>query len=140
MKSKTLALESAEPTIVTVQQHILHEQRKHSPHATGSFSWLLSGITLATKMTESRVRRAGLLDVLGAAGDVNVQGELEGFTALMTAAAEGQLKIVRLLLLHGADSSVKDKDGDTAESFALQKGHSAVVELLRNPPPAAVRP
>jgi ankyrin repeat protein len=72
--------------------------------------------------------------------DVNVQGELEGFTALMTAAAEGQVKVVRLLLLHGADSSLKDKDGDTAESFALQKGHPAVVELLRNPPPAAIRP
>jgi ankyrin repeat protein len=72
--------------------------------------------------------------------NVNIQGELEGFTALMTAAAEGQVKVVRLLLLYGADSSLKDEDGDTAETFALQKGHSAVVELLRNPPPAAVRP
>jgi fructose-1,6-bisphosphatase I len=62
-------------TITTVQQHILHEQRKHSPQATGSFSWLLSGITLATKMTQARVRRAGLLDVVGAAGGTNVQGE-----------------------------------------------------------------
>ena len=65
----------ATPPIVTVQQHILREQRQHSPHATGSFSWLLSGITLATKMTEARVRRAGLLDVLGAVGNTNVQGE-----------------------------------------------------------------
>lgn len=75
MKSVTLNHQSTEPTIITVQQHILREQRKHSPHATGSFSWLLSGITLATKMIESRVRRAGLLDVLGAAGDTNIQGE-----------------------------------------------------------------
>jgi len=62
-------------TITTVQQHILNEQRQHSPQATGSFSWLLSGITLATKMTEARVRRAGLLDVTGAAGGINCQGE-----------------------------------------------------------------
>ena len=34
---------------LTVQQHILEEQRRHHPHATGEFSWLLSGITLATK-------------------------------------------------------------------------------------------
>jgi fructose-1,6-bisphosphatase I len=61
--------------ITTVEQHILQEQRKRFPKATGSFSWLLSGITLATKMTEARVRRAGLLDVLGGAGHVNVQGE-----------------------------------------------------------------
>jgi len=67
--------------------------------------------------------------------EVNVQGTLEGFTALMTAAAEGQEKVVRVLLSHGADPSLKDKDGDTAESFALQKGHPVVAELLKNPPP-----
>ncbi|MCA9102483.1 MAG: class 1 fructose-bisphosphatase [Planctomycetales bacterium] len=75
MKNRHVTIRSAEPCIITVEQHILQEQRRHSPHATGSFSWLLSGITLATKMTEARVRRAGLLDVLGKAGNVNVQGE-----------------------------------------------------------------
>jgi len=68
--------------------------------------------------------------------EVNIQGSLEGFTALMTAAAEGQLEVVRKLLIYGADPALKDKDGDTAESFASQNGHSAVVDLLRNPPPA----
>lgn len=61
--------------IMTVQQHILAEQRRRFPHATGAFSWLLSGITLATKMTQAKVRQAGLLDVLGEVGNVNVQGE-----------------------------------------------------------------
>jgi fructose-1,6-bisphosphatase I len=61
--------------IVTVQQHIMQQQQVHSPDAGGTLSWLLSGITLATKMIESRVRRAGLLDILGAAGLTNVQGE-----------------------------------------------------------------
>jgi fructose-1,6-bisphosphatase I len=61
--------------IVTVQQHISREQRKHWPLATGAFSWLLSGITLATKMTQAKVRRAGLLDILGDTGETNVQGE-----------------------------------------------------------------
>ena len=71
---------------------------------------------------------------------VDVQGTLEGFTALMTAAAEGQLRVVRLLLLHGADAALEDSDNDTAESFALQKGHTEVVELLRNPPSLAEKP
>ena len=69
--------------------------------------------------------------------EVNVQGTLEGFTALMTAAAEGQLEVVRLLLSHGADPDLKDVDGDTAESFARQKGHAAVADLLKHPPPPA---
>jgi fructose-1,6-bisphosphatase I len=60
---------------LTVQQHILEEQRRHHPHATGEFSWLLSGITLATKIIADRVRRAGLADILGATGSENVQGE-----------------------------------------------------------------
>ncbi len=65
------------PLITTLQQHILREQRKYSPNATGSFSWLLSGITLATKMIEARVRRAGLLDVLGTVDTSNVHGETQ---------------------------------------------------------------
>jgi fructose-1,6-bisphosphatase I len=63
--------------IVTVQQHILQQQKLHHPEASGEFSWLLSGVTLATKMIAAQVRRAGLLDVIGAAGEVNVQGEAQ---------------------------------------------------------------
>ncbi len=62
--------------IVTVQQHILREQRRFAG-ASGEFSWLLGGITLATKLIESKVRRAGLSDILGVAGEVNVQGEVQ---------------------------------------------------------------
>ena len=60
--------------ITTVQQHILQQQQQISD-ASGTFSWLLSGITLATKMVEARIRTAGLSDALGAFGATNVQGE-----------------------------------------------------------------
>jgi len=62
--------------IVTIQQHILQEQRNF-PGASGEFSWLLSGITLATKMIEAKVKRAGLVDILGEHGEINVQGEVQ---------------------------------------------------------------
>lgn len=63
--------------IITAQQHMLQEQKRF-PGASGEFSWLLSGITLATKMIQARVRRAGLTDILGEAGsDINVQGEVQ---------------------------------------------------------------
>lgn len=61
---------------VTIQQHILDEQRRNYPHASGEFSWLLSGITLATKMIAAQIRRAGLVDVVGSAETTNVQGEI----------------------------------------------------------------
>ena len=60
----------------TVQQHILDQQRA-TGDASGTFSWMLSGITLATKMISARIRSAGLSDVLGAAGSENVQGEAQ---------------------------------------------------------------
>jgi fructose-1,6-bisphosphatase I len=59
----------------TVQQHILEEQRKHFPDASGEFSWLLSGITLATKIVAAQVRRAGLAGIVGVTREINVQGE-----------------------------------------------------------------
>src|SRR6187551_627714 len=62
--------------ITTFQQHVLHEQQRF-PGATTEFSWLVSGITLATKMIESQVRRAGLTNILGAHGETNVQGEVQ---------------------------------------------------------------
>ena len=63
-------------SIITVQQHILQDQKRF-PGASGEFSWLLSGITMATKLIQAKVRCAGLDDILGSHGDVNVQGEVQ---------------------------------------------------------------
>ena len=62
--------------IMTIQQHILQDQKRF-PGASGEFSWLLSAITLATKLIQDRVRRAGLNDIMGEFGAVNVQGEAQ---------------------------------------------------------------
>ena len=60
--------------MTTVERHFLERGGRH-PHATEEFSWLLSGITLATKIIASYVQRAGLLEIIGATGRTNVQGE-----------------------------------------------------------------
>jgi fructose-1,6-bisphosphatase I len=60
---------------VTVQQHIARQQEKYRPGSSGEFSWLLSAITLATKIISSQVRSAGLIDVWGEHGSTNIQGE-----------------------------------------------------------------
>ncbi|SRR5581483_3602105 len=62
------------PFIKTVERHFL-ERKGRNPHATTEFSWLLSGITLATKIIASQIQRAGLLEIVGDTGQVNVQGE-----------------------------------------------------------------
>lgn len=59
---------------ITVQQHLIEQQITH-PTATGEFSWLLSGMTLATKIIQTKVRRAGLINILGDRGTENVHGE-----------------------------------------------------------------
>jgi hypothetical protein len=69
-----------------------------------------------------------LLLVNGA--EVNLRDRAERFTALMFAAAEGHVKNVELLLIHNADRSLVDVDGDTAADFARKKGHADVVRLL----------
>ena len=60
--------------LLTIQQHIVADQMRF-PGATGEFSFLLSGLTLATKRIQTQVRRAGINNALGEAGVVNVQGE-----------------------------------------------------------------
>jgi len=63
------------PRITTVERH-MQDLSDRNPHATPEFSWLMSGITLATKTIASYVQRAGLLEIIGETGAVNVQGEV----------------------------------------------------------------
>ncbi len=59
----------------TIEQHILDQQRKF-PGVSGDFSGLLYDIALAAKLVSKEVNRAGLGDLLGTMGEVNVQGEI----------------------------------------------------------------
>lgn len=60
--------------VVTIERHILEEQVAFSD-ASGTLTNLLYDLALAGKLIASRTTRAGLADVLGAAGHENVQGE-----------------------------------------------------------------
>ncbi|MCF7853260.1 MAG: ankyrin repeat domain-containing protein [Candidatus Pacebacteria bacterium] len=69
--------------------------------------------------------------LLAHGANVNLSDRGEGWTPLMWAAAEGNLEVVKILLESGADKERKDADKDTAYSFAVRKGHSEVVRLLK---------
>jgi fructose-1,6-bisphosphatase I len=62
------------PQITTVVEHLLLHQ-KESPMATGRFTTLLNELILSAKIISREVNKAGLVDVLGLTGEVNVQGE-----------------------------------------------------------------
>jgi fructose-1,6-bisphosphatase I len=51
------------------------QQLRNFPHATGELSGLLRDIGLAAKRVNVEVNKAGLVDILGDAGSINVQGE-----------------------------------------------------------------
>jgi fructose-1,6-bisphosphatase I len=61
-------------SVVTIERHIIDQEREH-PDATGAFSNLLYDIALAAKMIAREVRMAGLVDILGAAGQQNASGD-----------------------------------------------------------------
>jgi fructose-1,6-bisphosphatase I len=62
------------PPLVTIERHILDQQRK-IPQATGVFSELLYDIALAAKVIARETTRAGLVNILGSADNTNVHGE-----------------------------------------------------------------
>lgn len=59
---------------ITIFNHILFNQQLN-PGASGAFTRLLMAIVVAGKMVQRDVAKAGLVDVLGRAGSINVQGE-----------------------------------------------------------------
>jgi len=85
---------------VTLSQFVLQQERDH-PEASGEFTSVLLDIALAAKMINKAVIRAGLVDVLGATGTTNVQGErvqkLDVFaheTIMNVLGSTGQLAVV----------------------------------------------
>ena len=61
-------------SVVTIERYIIEQERLY-PEATGELSGILYDVCLAAKMIANKVRRAGLVDILGATGYDNVQGE-----------------------------------------------------------------
>jgi ankyrin repeat protein len=55
---------------------------------------------------------------------------IHGFTALMTAAKNGHIEIVKVLLQHGANPNITDNSNKTAYMYALDTNNSELINLL----------
>jgi fructose-1,6-bisphosphatase I len=77
-KSAHLSLKTTrdDVRIMTLQAHILEQQVRY-PQASGTFSWILSALSISAKIIADKVRRARLENVLGSVGTENVQGEVQ---------------------------------------------------------------
>jgi fructose-1,6-bisphosphatase I len=62
------------PVGTTLDRFIMRKQEDF-PYATGELSQLLRDIALATKIVNREINRSGLIDIAGAYGNRNVQGE-----------------------------------------------------------------
>lgn len=60
--------------VLTLDEFRFNEQRDF-PEATGEFSNLLRDLAYAAKLINAGVNKAGLMDIIGDTGEVNVQGE-----------------------------------------------------------------
>lgn len=60
--------------IITLNEFIINRQEEH-PEAKGDLSRLLHHIGIAAKIVNKKINKAGLVDILGVAGQINVQGE-----------------------------------------------------------------
>ena len=60
----------------TLEQFII-ERQEEAAGSTGQFSRLLRDLALAAKIVDRDVRKAGLVDIIGDSGEINVQGEVQ---------------------------------------------------------------
>jgi fructose-1,6-bisphosphatase I len=67
-------LNSVNRKVLTLDEFTIREMRAF-PKATGELAGLLRDVGLAAKRVNVEVNKAGLVDILGDTGDVNVQGE-----------------------------------------------------------------
>ncbi|KAF8323066.1 inositol phosphatase [Clavulina sp. PMI_390] len=61
--------------LITLTRHVLSEQFRLGTAATGDLTLLLTAIQVTSKFLATNVRKARLINLIGLAGETNVQGE-----------------------------------------------------------------
>lgn len=61
--------------LITLTRHVLSDQLHLGPKATGDLTLLLTAIQTTAKFIATNVRKARLINLVGLAGETNVQGE-----------------------------------------------------------------
>ncbi len=104
------------------------EKQNDFPHASGELSSLLSSISLAAKIVNREINKAGLVDITGAVGIENVQGEEQQKLDLY---ANEQFKAA----LEARDQvcGVASEEEDEAVAFSKELNKNAKYVVLMDP-------
>lgn len=73
-----------------------------------------------------------VMALLNAGADPNMTDGEENWTAVMMAASEGQLEVLKALVANGADINMVDVDKESSLDFAHSKGHTAVADYIKS--------
>jgi fructose-1,6-bisphosphatase I len=68
-------LDEPSTDIITLTRHVLSDQLRLGSTATGDLTLLLTAIQVTSKFIATNVRKARLINLIGLAGETNVQGE-----------------------------------------------------------------
>jgi len=73
--SANMTEEAPNTDIITLTRHILDDQIRLGAAATGDLTLLLNAIQMTSKFIATNVRKARLINLVGLAGETNIQGE-----------------------------------------------------------------
>ncbi|KAM9343133.1 uncharacterized protein ankrd50l [Pholidichthys leucotaenia] len=88
-------------------------------------------VAMCKEETDMTFEKEGSIKRLIDSGvSVNQTGSIDGRTFLASAANEGSINIVKLLLMRGSDPLISDHQGQTPLILASRQGHTNVLSLL----------
>lgn len=96
---------------------------------------LFGDVPMSVAATRGSIEELELLVAAGA--NLNAKGE-HGYSPLHYAVEHGHLHVVEWLLEHGADRSLRNDLGDTAEQLAEILAEDKIMSVLREWPPGIV--
>ena len=113
---------------LTTLGQFLIERQKDFPYAKGELSRLLSAIRLAAKIVNREVNKAGLVDILGAVGTENIQGEEQ---QKLDVYADNQF--MKSMELRGEVCGVASEEQDSFVVFDNDRSNNASYVIMIDP-------
>lgn len=114
---------------VTTLQEFIMERQADFPFASGELSRLLNDIAFAAKVVSRDVRKAGLVDnILGAQGEVNVQGEEQQKLDLIA-----DKQFINVFKMGAEVCGIASEENDDFVAFEDEKGKKGKYVILFDP-------